>query len=81
MCLQTFGSVVVAERAVGGGVRGHDARNLSHHLDQFVATSTSQYNSLLTLHRAIHTRVEANLATAKGELPNNTVKNEVGVHH
>ncbi|XP_050701941.1 uncharacterized protein LOC126988145 [Eriocheir sinensis] len=59
-----FASVVVAERAVGGGVQGHDARNLSYHLNQLITTSTAQYKTLLDLHRSIHTRVEANLATA-----------------
>lgn len=70
MCQQRFASAVVAEGAVGGGVQGHDVHNLSHHLDQFVTTSTSQYKRLLDLHRSIHTRVEANLAAAKGESPN-----------
>lgn len=74
--LQKFGSVVVAERAVGGGVQGHDARNLSNYLDQLITTSTSQYKSLLDLHHSIHTRVEANLATAKGELPNKLENDE-----
>lgn len=66
-CLQRFMSVVVAERAVGGAVQGHDARNLSHHLIQFLRTSIAQYKTLLDMHRSIHTRVAASLATARGE--------------
>lgn len=66
---QRFASVVVAEGSVGGIVQGHDAHNLSHHLERLVSTSTIQYKTLLDLHRAIHTRVATNLAAAKGEAP------------
>lgn len=65
--LQKFASVVVAKKAVGGAVKGHDAHDLSNHLNQFVTKSTSQYKSLFNLYHSIHARVAANLAMAKGK--------------
>ncbi|XP_063869289.1 uncharacterized protein LOC135105158 [Scylla paramamosain] len=60
-----FAGLVVAEKAVGGSVQGHDAQNLSKQLDQLKATSTAQYNHLLELHKDIDKRVTANLAAAQ----------------
>ena len=67
LCPQRFASVVIAERAVGGSVQGHNAQNLSKQLDHLATTSTAQYDQLLELHRTIDARVQDNLNVAKGE--------------
>lgn len=58
---------MVAERAVGGSVQGHHARNLSNHLDKLTSTSTAQYQNLLEFHHSLDALVAANLAAAQGE--------------
>ncbi|MPC21231.1 hypothetical protein E2C01_014208 [Portunus trituberculatus] len=62
-----FAGLVVAERAVGGSVQGHNADNLSRQLKELNATTSAQYRSLLELHNLTDERVTANLAAAQGE--------------